>query len=340
MSGLKITVMIHLTARFSQLLILSALAAAASAQVVGTATVTDASHGDDFGSPFNTVANITPSTTAGTTFRQISYSGTLTSVIAGTYASEAYIDITGPDLATPQLSTIQLKPGADTAFTSTTFSGSIYAPGGVSATQTLSIEHLDSFDDGDGADETSTTTYSFNAGYTAAFSKEASGLVTSTSPKFNRPSSLTTLSSIGTNVGYNVQQFSVGTSGSYAFANASGYDSYLFLYTGAFNPAAPLSGLVALNDEAGNVLRSSAFAAIDPSIGSGGTAFITSTLTAGTSYFLVTSAYDNVDFGNYINAYVGPGAITFSPVPEPSMLAALGLALPLLARRRRAKRAA
>lgn len=317
-------------------LTLLALAAGASAQVVGTATVTNASHDGDFGAADNTIVNITPSTTAGATFRQIRYSGTLTSVISGTYASEAYVDFTSSALSTPQFSTVQLKPGTS-AYTSTTFSGTIYAPGGVDATATYTLEHLDSFDDGDGADSTSTTSYTFDRLYTGSWA-EASGALSGNEPTFNRPSSLTTLSAIGTSVYYDVQEFVVGTTGSYTIANASGYDSYLFLYSGAFNASSPLTGLTALNDETGNVLRSSSFAPIDPDEGSGGTALVTATLTAGTKYYLVTSSYDNGQTGNYINAYVGPGAIQFTnPVPEPASMVALGLGAAALLRRRRAK---
>lgn len=145
---------------------------------------------------------------------------------------------------------------------------------------------------------------------TYAYSGDTTG-----GPTFNRPFTLTALSGVGTEIEYSALTFSVSTSGSYAFSSEAigGWDNFIILYSGSFNPASALTNAVALNDD-------------DPANGIGFSA-LSFSLTAGSNYVLVTTGYeDGFDFGAFSNTITGPGSIT--PVPEPSSYAlfALGLA--------------
>jgi hypothetical protein len=136
-------------------------------------------------------------------------------------------------------------------------------------------------------------------------------------PTWNRPvdngsNAPTSLSSIGTNVSYSVQEFSVDASGLYNFlsdAVSRTWDNYLFLYQNSFNPTTPLTNAVIGNDDFNFIGRS---------------AFNDVSLTAGRSYFLVTTGYTNDSAGSFTNTVSGSGNITLGsrppasqPVPEP-----------------------
>lgn len=173
------------------------------------------------------------------------------------------------------------------------------------------------------------------AGLAAAASAQSvsySDATTADGPRWNRPvqngnSTPTGLSGTGTNTPYHVQAFHVGTSGSYGFSSlaADGWDNYLFLYSGSFNAASPLTGVVIGNDD-------------NPGIGQSG---FSSSLTAGTQYFLVTTGFGNADLGAFTNTIVwsqevGGGPITLGLIPTPGAAALLGLGGLAASRRRRA----
>lgn len=114
---------------------------------------------------------------------------------------------------------------------------------------------------------------------------------------FNRPidnglSAPTTLSGVGTAVPYQARTFTVSTTGNYDLASISGdpstFDNYTVLYQGAFDPAAPLTNAVRANDDDNDTV--------------GISGFIGQTLTAGQSYTLVTTGYENVDAGAFDNS--------------------------------------
>ena len=109
-------------------------------------------------------------------------------------------------------------------------------------------------------------------------------------PVFNRPVSLTALSTVGTAVHYETYSFVPATTGSYrirSIAAGLSWDNYVLVYQTSFNPASPLTNLVALNDDFGP-------------FGSAG--FRAQALTGGTTYIIVTTGYDNTDFGAYTNS--------------------------------------
>jgi hypothetical protein len=153
----------------------------------------------------------------------------------------------------------------------------------------------------------------------AAVTYTATG-TTAGGPTFNRPLSgtpPTSLSGVGTAVSYDVFGFTVGTSGTYSLTTDTGFDSFLVLYMGAFDPSSPLANAIGANDD-------SAQAAV-------GDAFLSLGLTAGTSYYAVVTAFENGVQGAYTLTIDGPGTIApiGGAVPEPAtwamMLAGVGM---------------
>jgi hypothetical protein len=126
-------------------------------------------------------------------------------------------------------------------------------------------------------------------------------------PTFNRPFGTAQLSGVGTNVAYEVNEFTISDSGSYTFnlnAQTSGFDTYLLIYQNVFNPLNQLSNLLAANDDGGPGLNSQA----------------TLNLATGTNYFAVVTGFDNGDFGAYeliARSDVGSVSLT-SAIPEPA----------------------
>lgn len=135
-------------------------------------------------------------------------------------------------------------------------------------------------------------------------------------PTFNRPlMDFSGLSAVGTAVRYRTLSFTVGTPGAYTFLMSSGvggFDTFLLLYQNAFNPASALANGVVGNDDLGSLTQSG----------------FTTTLAAGTQYFLVQTAFSNAGTGPFTTTVTGPASInTAAVVPEPSTCALLGTGL-------------
>lgn len=109
-------------------------------------------------------------------------------------------------------------------------------------------------------------------------------------PTFNHPSSLSTLSGDFTRFDY--QPFRVNAN-SHCFIQSvqdtPGFDGMIFLYRNGFNSGAPLSNLIALDDDD------------NATYGEGTSRIDSIQLFAANDYFLVTAGYENADFGTFTN---------------------------------------
>lgn len=106
-------------------------------------------------------------------------------------------------------------------------------------------------------------------------------------PFFNRPESLGALSGVSTR--YAVQPFKPNADSycSIEGVQEGGFDGMLFLYHGSFDPASPLTNLVALNDDSTN--------------GSGSSRIEPLALDFSDDYFLVTAGYQGNGVGTFSN---------------------------------------
>lgn len=141
-------------------------------------------------------------------------------------------------------------------------------------------------------------------------------------PTYNRGVGCTALSGVGTATPYNAQTFTVPTSGTYnILSSQSGWDGYLHLYQGSFTPGTPLVNCIASNDDFPDIGQSQ----------------ILVSLTAGTTYILVTSGFSNTDAGVFnttIDSLLSATVPTLSATSIALMVMALAMLGVFVQRRR------
>ena len=120
------------------------------------------------------------------------------------------------------------------------------------------------------------------AGLAHADTYSVSGSITLADPTFNRPVSFSSLSAVGTAVHYDQLVIIGATPGTYDFrmqaVPGGSFDTFLALYAGGFNAAAPLTNLVAFNDDFTNIASGSGFS-FD--------------IAAGVTYTVISTAFSN-----------------------------------------------
>ena len=122
-------------------------------------------------------------------------------------------------------------------------------------------------------------------------------------PTFNRPNGgnpPTSTSTSATAVPYHVHTFTAPFAGLYDVNSqsvTSGYDNFTALYSPSFSAAAPLGHIVQANDDRVSTSRSGFF----------------QTLTAGQQGVLVTTGFNNLDFGQFNNTIVGSPSMRALP---------------------------
>jgi hypothetical protein len=142
---------------------------------------------------------------------------------------------------------------------------------------------------------------------------------TTGAPTWNRlTEDLTALSIVGDAVTYRVASLRVSVDGFYTFLTTADFDSFIFMYEYSFNPADPFTNAIGANDD---LFTTTTSGFVGP-------------MFSGVTYFLVTTGYSNMDYGNYSTTIGGPGHIALVPEPSTWMMSALGLALIGFARRR------
>ncbi|MEO7793579.1 MAG: hypothetical protein ABIV06_02310, partial [Thermoanaerobaculia bacterium] len=116
-------------------------------------------------------------------------------------------------------------------------------------------------------------------------------------PTFNRPDGLSSLS--GQIVRYSVQPFFPNEDAmcSISSIQEENFDGFISLYEGEFDPASPLTNLIALDDDG-------------PDFGTGQSVLDPMVLDFADNYYLVTSAYLAGDFGTFSNQVACDGPAT------------------------------
>ncbi|MFI4882697.1 MAG: GC-type dockerin domain-anchored protein [Phycisphaerales bacterium JB064] len=129
---------------------------------------------------------------------------------------------------------------------------------------------------------------------------------TSFGDRFNRPDSLSSLSTFATDVAFEATEIEVTEDGAYTFLSDQTdfgflWDGYLLVYENAFDPFDPLTNLIAFNDDYFGVLL--------PGTGVGYSGIEDLALTSGVPYIIVQTGYDNPEEGPYQIQVLGNGDV-------------------------------
>jgi hypothetical protein len=322
----------------------------ATAEVVGTQTISNASHYGYYGFPsqsaLNTKATVGPFNGVA---RVIRASGTITKIHPDAWASSIRVYPTGGGLAFTQP---WFQFTNQRAFTGTIpVSATIYIPGGLNLSSAMTWEmfSIDSEQFVPGLDARSTITYTFDNAFPPG-TAEYSGRIETSDPRFNRPIQFPSSSPSGWTAPmlsgrfphYDVQPFHVAAAGRYTIACANEFESAGVLYQHSFDPANSLNNVMWAFGQTGNVLRNNTFNSLPFNDDATGGTVIEADLLPGVQYYFVTTAFaapgDVVDggpfVGRYSNVIAGDGQVWLGLIPEPSGLLTLSGLLGLLLRRR------
>lgn len=145
------------------------------------------------------------------------------------------------------------------------------------------------------------------------------GALADADPTFNRPiEDLSSLSSVGTTVRYDVLEFTVSAPSEYTFVTTALFDPFVILYAPTFTATTPLvNAHLASDDLLGHT-----------------TSGFTAVLDSNTVYRYVTTGFANTDLGNYSTTIGGLGTVTLVPETGTYAMMALGLGLLGIVRRR------
>ncbi|MBA5630250.1 T9SS type A sorting domain-containing protein [Moheibacter lacus] len=113
------------------------------------------------------------------------------------------------------------------------------------------------------------------------------------------------MSGAGVDVRYKVYgPFTVDTAGDYTVNSVQdgGWDGFIFVYQDVFDPTDPLTNFVAGDDDGPGGI---------------GTSEAVASLVTGTEYFIITTGFDDEEFGPYTTTITGPGTYTCDGGSEP-----------------------
>lgn len=331
----------HYSIRFAAACLLGA--GASHASVIGTQTITNATHYGYYQfastSAQNTKALLNP---INGTARVIRISGTVTKVHEDAWLSSIQVQPYGFSVASyqPWIDFSEQRDFEGTVDVKAT----VWIPGGgLSMSGGLNLEMF-SLDDEEfvpGVDARSTLTYEVDNAYPAG-TATYSGALTTSDPRFNRPAQYYYTNGFGQIIWrdpeltgaypyYDVQPFHVAEAGQYSMVSANEFESSSVLYSGSFNPESPLQNAMMARNQSGNVIRNRNLNGLPLNGDAVGATMIEAQLQPGVQYYFVTTAfnYPGVEpdggpfIGRYNNLISGAGAVTLGLVPEPGFALAL-----------------
>jgi hypothetical protein len=331
-----------------------ACASATQASVIGTQTITNATHYGYYQfastSAQNTKALINP---INGTARVIRITGNVTKVHEDAWLSSIQVQPYGFAVASYQ-PWIEFSDQRDFEGT-VEVKATVWIPGGglsMSGGLNLEMFSLDAEQYVPGVDARSTLTYEFDNAYPAG-TATYSGALTTSDARFNRPAQYYYTNGFGQIIWrdpeltgafpyYDVQPFHVAEPGQYSMVSANEFESSSVLYAGNFDPNNPLANAVMARNQSGNVIRNRNLNGLPINDDAVGATMIEAQLQPGVQYYFVTTAfnYPGVEpdggpfIGRYNNLISGSGVVTLGLIPEPAS-ALLLLSAGMAARRAR-----